>query len=122
MSNEKTLKKLEEVIIPYLKNKNDWKNNLEKKVWEILNSDKAIYTLVGELKGHIKLKNKEEKDYLILWLKEGEEKIHVYQDKLMFPEKWKEILDSKYHGRVVFLDFQKLYKLKILKDIRYESK
>ena len=122
MSNEKTLKKLEEVVIPCLKNKNEWKDNLEKKVWEILNSKSPIYTLVGEVKGHIKLKNKEEKDYLILWLKEGEEKIHVYQDKLMYPEKWKEILDSKYHGRVVFLDFQKLYKLKILKDIRYESK
>jgi len=122
MSNEKTLKKLEEVVVPCLKNKNDWKDNLEKKVWEILNSNRAIYTLVGEVKGHIQLKNKEEKDYLILWLKEGEEKIHVYQDKLMYPGKWKEILDSKYHGRVVFLDFQKLYKLKILKDIRYESK
>ena len=122
MSNEKTLKRIEEAVVPFLKKKDDWNNELEKKVWEILNSDRAIYTLVGEVKGHIQLKNKEETDYLILWLKEGEEKIHVYQDKLMFPEKWKEILNSKYHGRVVFLDFQKLYKLKILKDIRYESK
>jgi len=32
MSNEKTLKKLEEVVIPCLKNKNEWKDNLEKKV------------------------------------------------------------------------------------------
>jgi len=122
MSNTKTQKSLEELITPYLNKKSDWKDVLEKKVWEILNSKLPTYTLVGEVKGHIKLKNKEEKDYLILWLKEGEEKIHVYQDKLMYPEKWKEILGSKYHGRVVFLDFQKLYKLKILKDIRYESK
>ena len=122
MSNtKKTQKRLEEAIIPYLSKKSDWKEILDKKVWEILNSDRATYTLVGEVKGHIKLKNKEEKDYLILWLKEGEEKIHVYEDKLMYPEKWKEILDSKYHRRVVFLDFQKIYKLKILKDIRYEK-
>lgn len=122
MSNEKTLKKLEELFIPYLNKKSDWKDILERKVWAILNSKTPTYTLVGELKGHIKLKNKLEKDYLILWLKEGEEKIHVYEDKLLYPEKWKEISDSKYRGRVVFLDFQKLYKLKILKDIRYESK
>jgi len=122
MSINKTQKKLEELIIPYLKKKSDWEDTLEKKVWEILNSKAPIHTLVGELKGHIQLKNKEEKDYLILWLKEGEEKIHVYEDKLLYPGKWKEILDSKYHGRVVFLDFQKLYKLKILKDIRYEGK
>ena len=122
MSINKTQKKLEELIIPYLKKKSDWEDVLEKKIWEILNSKTPIYTLVGELKGHINLKNKEEKDYLILWLKEGEEKIHVYEDKLLYPEKWKDILNSKYHGRVVFLDFQKLYKLKILKDIRYEGK
>ena len=122
MSNEKILKKLEETITPFLKTKSNWKGNLEKKVWEILTTNKPAHTLVGEVKGYITLKNKEEKEYLILWIKEGEEKIHVYQNKLKRPEVWKEILEGKYHDRVVFLDFQKLYKLKILIDVRYKDK
>ena len=46
-----------------------------------MTANKANHTFIGEMKGHIKLKNKEEKEYLILLLKEGEEKIHVLVPK-----------------------------------------
>lgn len=120
--NHKLHEKLETIITPYLKNPKDWKKKLGQEVLQALLVQKAVHTLVGEIKGHTKQTNEEGKDYLVLWLAEGQEKIYVYQDCLTRPKAWQELINCQYRQRIVYLDFQKLYKLKILIDIRYEKK
>lgn len=121
MFNSKTIERLREAIVPYLKNKKDWEKEIERKIWEVLTTNMPVHTLVSEIKGHVKLKNEKDHDYLVLWLMEGKERIYVHEDKLKRPEAWQEILSSKYRKRIAYLDFQKHFKLKILTDIRYED-